>query len=330
MKTLLFAIVTVIAISCGSGSSSRESANVQQDAASGSEIANKTENVFDINAIPVSNADIGSFPYLSVPEGYRYSDEHNRRYEEKIFFYNDSLIMTIGGKYYHARVYPMQGEEFSETYIVRNYEQVIKKLGGVEIYSGGIVKKASELLNKNSMTYAEDMYNPYPYNYKQFVLRTAGGNVWIELCHGLNANIVDFTVMYEGEVEETIKIIKADELKSAIEDSGKAILYINFDTDKATLKPDGILAVEEIAKLMQNNTSLKLSVEGHTDNTGAAGHNKKLSTDRAESVVKKLKESGIDADRLKSSGHGADRPLVDNKTEEDKAKNRRVEIVKFE
>ena len=196
-NNLLFTLIILLTVSCGS-KSSQDSANSQHNAVqSESKVAGKAENAFDINSIPVSNAEIGIFPYLSAPEGYQYSNEHNKRYEKKYFFYNNSSVMTIEGKYYHARVYPIEGEVFSDSYIVKNYEQTIKELGGVEIYSGGIVRNASDLLKKNDMAYVKDMYDPYPYNYKHFVLRTPDGNIWIELCHGFNANIIDFTIVYD-------------------------------------------------------------------------------------------------------------------------------------
>ncbi len=327
MKHFFLILATLTVVSCNQSKSPNNSATSEQTPVqSDNEVTNSTTTSFDINSISFSDADMGIFPFLSPPDGYKYMKENNRKYEEKYFFYNDSMIMIIGGKYHHAFVVPDNGEEFSETYIVKNYEQAIKKLGGIEVYSGESVSKLHEL---NEMAYAKDMYNIFPYKYKQFVVRTPNGNAWFEICYGLNCNAIDFTVVYEGKMEETVKIIKADELKDAIDKDGKAVLYINFDFDKATLKPDGIQAVQEIANLMQNDASLKLSIEGHTDNTGAADHNKKLSLDRAQAVVNKLIELNINADRLKATGFGADKPLVTNDSDENKAKNRRVEIVKI-
>ncbi|MDR1503521.1 MAG: hypothetical protein LBT43_13820 [Prevotella sp.] len=162
-----------------------------------------TENIqssvaeFDINSVPITNSEIGEYPYLSAPKGYQYTNDHNREYEEKYFFYNDSLIMTIGGQYYHTMVLPINGQEFSETNVVKNYEETILQLGGVLVYSGKIINIATDLLRENSMQYAKDMYDPYPYNYKQFLIRTPKGNVWFELCYGLNTEGIDFTVVYE-------------------------------------------------------------------------------------------------------------------------------------
>lgn len=185
------------------------------------------------------------------------------------------------------------------------------------------------MISQNNPLYTENMYNAYAASYKQFVIRTPKGNVWFELAYGYNVEWVDFTVVSEDEMEETVAIIKADELKNEIDKNGKTVLYINFDTDKATLQPDGVKAVDEIAKLMGSDEALKLSIEGHTDDTGSADHNKKLSLARAEAVVNKLKESGITGNRLKAVGYGADKPLVANDSDANKAKNRRVEIVKI-
>jgi outer membrane protein OmpA-like peptidoglycan-associated protein len=73
---------------------------------------------------------------------------------------------------------------------------------------------------------------------------------------------------------------------------------------------------------------LKIGVEGHTDSVGSPKSNKILSDDRAKAVVGEIVARGIDANRLSAVGHGQDRPIADNKTEEGRAKNRRVELVK--
>jgi len=86
--------------------------------------------------------------------------------------------------------------------------------------------------------------------------------------------------------------------------------------------------VDEIVKLMQGEPGLKLRVEGHTDATGDAAHNRKLSQARAESVVQAITAKHIAGDRLSAVGKGPDQPLADNTTEEGKAKNRRVELVR--
>ena len=118
-------------------------------------------------------------------------------------------------------------------------------------------------------------------------------------------------------------------MKKEIDSKGFIALYINFDTDKSTIKPDSMPIVDEIYKLMQISPELKTSIDGHTDNTGGVEHNQKLSEARAQSVVAELVKKGIPASRLQAKGMGQSAPIADSRTEEGKAKNRRVEISKI-
>ena len=87
--------------------------------------------------------------------------------------------------------------------------------------------------------------------------------------------------------------------------------------------------MEEVVALLKADSVLRLSIEGHTDNVGNAVTNKTLSQARAQSVVKALVASGIDAKRLQAKGFGSEVPVADNRSEEGRAKNRRVELVKL-
>ena len=108
-----------------------------------------------------------------------------------------------------------------------------------------------------------------------------------------------------------------------------AVYGIYFDTGKATLKPESDAALAEIAKLLTADTALKLNVVGHTDNAGSLDANMKLSQARAEAVAKALtRRHGIAASRLKSFGVASLAPVASNDSEDGRAKNRRVELVK--
>lgn len=103
---------------------------------------------------------------------------------------------------------------------------------------------------------------------------------------------------------------------------------IRFDVNKATLKPESMGVINEIATLMKEHPEIKFSVEGHTDSDGDDAFNQKLSEQRAETVVVTLKNLGIDESRMISKGWGENKPLDSNSTPEGKANNRRVEFVK--
>lgn len=110
---------------------------------------------------------------------------------------------------------------------------------------------------------------------------------------------------------------------------GKIITYaITFDVGKAVIKPESMTEINRIAQLMKDNADLKFEVQGHTDNTGNAALNQKLSEQRAQAIVAKLTEMGIAPSRLTAVGKGQSSPIADNSTDEGRAKNRRVEFVK--
>jgi len=118
----------------------------------------------------------------------------------------------------------------------------------------------------------------------------------------------------------------ADELSK----SGHIALYgIHFETAKATILPDSETVLAEVAKMLQQNRDVKVSIEGHTDNVGSAAANQTLSEKRAQAVVAWLSSHGIEGSRLQAKGWGASKPVHDNATEDGRAKNRRVELVKI-
>lgn len=121
----------------------------------------------------------------------------------------------------------------------------------------------------------------------------------------------------------------ASQLKDELAKSGRVAVYgINFETSKAAILPESESVLGEVQKLLEQDESLKLRIEGHTDNTGGAAANQALSQKRAQAVMGWLIAHGIDASRLSAKGFGDTKPLADNSTEEGRAKNRRVELVK--
>jgi OOP family OmpA-OmpF porin len=103
---------------------------------------------------------------------------------------------------------------------------------------------------------------------------------------------------------------------------------INFDIDKATIKPESMGTLNMIVQVMKENPDIKFEVDGHTDNSGTAAHNLTLSQQRATAVREQLIQMGIDASRLTAKGLGDTKPISDNNSLEGKANNRRVEFVK--
>lgn len=144
-----------------------------------------------------------------------------------------------------------------------------------------------------------------------------------------NQTIAVVDIVEEKARERKMVTVKAEEMATKISTTGSIALYgINFDFNKADIKPDSDPTLEQIAKLLKDDSALKLLVVGHTDNVGTFSFNMDLSQRRAAAVVNALiTRYGIDKNRLMPVGVSFASPIASNKTEQGKAKNRRVELV---
>ena len=105
---------------------------------------------------------------------------------------------------------------------------------------------------------------------------------------------------------------------------------IHFSTGQYAIPPGAEPVLSDLAKSLQNNPSWRVRVEGFTDSAGSREGNRRLSQERAESIVNWLADHGVDRTRLAAAGYGESRPIADNSTEQGRARNRRVEIVRIE
>ena len=213
---------------------------------------------------------------------------------EEFYDENDNDVMVEGEKTY---IYYESEELVAPLKIIRNYTNAAKEIGGKAVeYTGNtayinIKENAKEIW---AYVYAED------YSYT-------------------------LTVVEKGEVKQEIS---ASNILRDLNATGKAILYINFDSGKSSIKEESAPIIGRIADMLQSNPDINLSIEGHTDDQGDNDANQKLSENRAKAVLDAITARGISGDRLSSKGFGEDQPIADNSTEEGRAKNRRVELIK--
>ncbi len=137
----------------------------------------------------------------------------------------------------------------------------------------------------------------------------------------------------KGKPMETdrIKLVQASEIEQALARDGRIAIYgIYFDFDKAELKPESEPQIAQLSQLLKGNPQLNVLIVGHTDGMGAFDYNLSLSQRRAQAVAGALTgQHGIAAARLMSAGAGMTAPVATNRTEEGRARNRRVEIVEI-
>jgi outer membrane protein OmpA-like peptidoglycan-associated protein len=187
-------------------------------------------------------------------------------------------------------------QEITDGEIVENYRQALKDLNAEFLYDipTGITARVDD----------------------------HGQTVWFKIDHQ------SVETVEEKPFHLTIQPPTADVMKDKLDKEGHIALYVNFDFAKATLKPDAAPVIAQVVDLLKRNPDLKVSIDGDTDNIGSHDYNMKLSQDRAASVLAAIIAAGIDGSRLKSAGYGPDKPIATNDTDEGRARNRRVELVK--
>lgn len=296
---------------------------------------------FDVNSIAVTDRFSGEFPYFKLPDSYEFTNpnSYHGKGETKDFdreyFRNRGYYFPMEGKTFRAEIRvnndKFPDKKFSELELLKSFDELILDAGGVKINNKekladgewDRIDKIDPNAYINGYLYSSNNFD----NVHTYVIRAPHKTVFVQ--YNMGTENAPLTVLETVEFENKMSIISASEIKKQIDADGKAILHINFDTDKATLTADGKQSVKEIAAMLSEYKELKLSIDGHTDNTGTTARNRNLSEERAQAVLNELTDLGIDKNRLQAKGFGQDKPIAPNTTEEGKAKNRRVELVKM-
>ena len=159
--------------------------------------------------------------------------------------------------------------------------------------------------------------------------REDGGITWCRVSGNAGLGQQELVIIDEEGFKKSLTFGPV-ELKEALDSEGRVILYdILFDYDKATLKQESDKQLQYIVTLLLQNPELKVEIQGHSDDEGEEAYNLTLSDKRANTVLQYLQLFGIGSERLLSKGYGESQPVATNDTEEGRAKNRRVELVKM-
>lgn len=328
-KGILLLALTSMIFSCNKKSEGDQNTEVETEQVSEKNNQPETEKKFNIEDIPFSNASIGDFPFFTLPQGLTQQNKPLEKKFDVCYFPVDGIMTPFEGRLYKANITSKPGEEFSQRYFEKSLEDYLTSVGAVKVFDGKISSEEYDRYNKQDPNKGDEGDIGYAdEQIKFYIIRTKDkGNIYVQF--SANNAAGKLNILQEEAFKQTITKVTADEIAKDLAEKGKSILYINFDVDKSTILPDGKEIVKEIAGALKENSSLKIAIEGHTDNSGNAAHNKKLSDDRAKAVVSALTSQGIDQSRLSAKGFGAERPLVPNDSEDNKAKNRRVELVKI-
>jgi len=266
--------------------------------------------VISMLSLQAQESEFKDTPYFSGMPNFIIYDAEDVEFDSYNFF-NGKNCATVEGKKF-KRIYSLKedAQKSSVTQIMRNYANAIKNNGGTVIYEG--MPQNAECADNNGLN---------------MVVGKAvkdGNELWVEVVT-LAGDDYYLTVVLKELMKQDVT---ASSMFEALNRDGHIALYINFDTGKSIIRSESQPIIEQIVQMLKSNPDLKIGVEGHTDNVGNPASNKTLSEARAKSVVSAIVSQGIVAERLIPVGHGQDKPIADNNTEEGRAKNRRVELVR--
>lgn len=249
---------------------------------------------------------LNSLPAYELIEG----DSVDQEFNAYKFFDGKKWQSPEGRFWKRAYTLKTDAKAASPLQIFRNYANAIKAAGGAVDFQG-------------EPPDGGDFYACYPILSGKIVKGAKVVWILINPCNDGN----DYN-LFAIEAQAMRQDVTAKDLLDAIADQGYVALDVHFDTGKATIKPESLPLLDQVVSMLSGSNGLKLSVEGHTDNQGSDAENQKLSEGRSKAVMMHLVSKGIAPARLVSTGFGASKPVADNRSEDGRTKNRRVELVK--
>lgn len=290
--------------------------------------ASVSEKAFALGSVPFSTVALGSFPYVTLPAGYT-----NQGYgkTEKNFarfpFVINGQSHWVEGQFYGTIFSAEEGKQFSAFEVRKNFDALVEQMGGAKVSESKLpiddINKWGDEITQGFIDGLGDVYNN---PISTYLIRRKDGNIWLHLVTDSAGGA--FIVGREKSFEQTAQLLPASELKKRIDSEGKVALQVNFATGKTNILPASQPQIAQVTELLKQDPELKLAVNGHTDNTGDEAHNQTLSLGRAQAVMAALTAQGVDASRLSAQGFGDSQPVASNDSEQGKAQNRRVELVK--
>ena len=245
-------------------------------------------------------------PLFTRMQGFHIYTYAEKTFDRHEFSIDAKQTKAVEGHTYYITYWLDEGDGPlpSSIQILRNHQNAIEKVGGTVVFDDGRLRSV--------MRVTKD-----------------GKEIWVELLALINGFRYDLVIVEQEAMVQEI-VANAEAWKGDLASAGHVAIYgINFDTDKAVIRPESEPVLAEMARLLRDNPGLDVFIVGHTDSTGAFDHNMSLSKARADAVANALiSQHGAAASRLQASGVGPLAPVATNDTEDGRAKNRRVELVK--
>lgn len=144
-------------------------------------------------AAPQPAQDLAEFPYLGAPDGYALRNQTRLEFEQKYLFPGGRLEI-VEGPYFHADIF-VDGGVWNETLLLSRFDRQIAALGGKRMFDGSMPAAARTMIQENAPRFVKDLYDPWPYRFRQYLIQRPDKTIWVEIGYGYNAEMLDLTVI---------------------------------------------------------------------------------------------------------------------------------------
>jgi OmpA-OmpF porin, OOP family len=293
---------------------------------------------FDLNKIPISKADLGTFPYFKTLPNFKPTNsgdsltiESNRTY-----FYDGEKCFSLDGRVSSQKlnVYDSDKPYASEFQIIQEFDKIVATLGGVKVFTGVIPKEAFKVIaGTDDVVALESKYNFAPSSYYgvvEYVIKTAEKEVWVQLQpYSIGSKFYTLLVVEKRSTLLTINTNKKNTLLEDLEKKTDTNFSAFFETDTDKLLTESKDELLNIVGVFQKHPDWKLKINVHNAPIGKADYTLVLTQKRAEAIKKELIGLGVKPTSIDVKGMGDTKPLVPNESEKARLINTRIELVKY-
>jgi len=290
-----------------------------------------SQQTLDLNAIPVSQADLGKFPYFKTLPAFEQNDsltiEQNRTY-----FYDGQKYFTVDGKVSYQKLNARSSDQKMPSYfqIIQEFDRIVATLGGKKIYEGEFpdapVKK---LAGQDLVTLASNhqVTSSAYYGVAEYVIKTPEKEVWVQLeAKSILSRFYTLMVVEKQDQLITTNINKKNTILEDLEKNGKSTVYLDFALDSARILSQSGDEILNMAGIFQAHHDWKIKIEVHNAPVGKPGYIQSLTNARASAIKQELLSLGVNASSVSAAGLGDQKPVGDNDSEKGRKINTRVEI----
>jgi OmpA-OmpF porin, OOP family len=293
---------------------------------------------FDVSTLPISNAELGVFPYFkTIPNFKHYNSDSVTVEHNMVFFYDGEKYIGIEGKVSSQklnRIDDSKGKP-SEFQLIQEFDKIINTLGGKKIYTGELPTKLLKPIAGTddivSLYFTNQIVSSAHYGVVEYVVKTKNKEVWIQLQpFSLESNFYTLLVVEKDTKLISLNTNKANAILKDLDEKAKAVVQLEFEPDSIddflSQSADEIL---NIVNVYQERPAIKLKIEVHNAPIGKPEYILELSKKRAETIKNKLLGLGVKAAQLEVVGMGDTKAIVPNENEKSRITNTRVEIIKL-